>query len=64
MSRIVLRGGVEVDNPLEVALEFLAKYSSYEADDSLGPTSFGRTDLVPPAARTVSRATRKTSAGL
>jgi hypothetical protein len=45
MSRIILRGGVEVDNPLELALEFLAAYSSYEADDSLGPTSFDERDL-------------------
>jgi uncharacterized protein DUF6308 len=45
MSRIILRGGVEVDNPLELALEFLAAYSSYEADDSLGPTSFDESDL-------------------
>jgi hypothetical protein len=45
MSRIILRGGVEVDNPLELALEFLAAYSSYEADDSSGPTSFDERDL-------------------
>jgi hypothetical protein len=45
MSRIILRGGVEVDNPLELALEFLAAYPSYEADDSLGPTSFVESDL-------------------
>jgi hypothetical protein len=45
MSRIILRGGVEVDNPLELALEFLAAYSSYEADDSSGPTSFDECDL-------------------
>jgi Family of unknown function (DUF6308) len=45
MSRIILRGGVEVANPLELALEFLAAYSSYEADDSLGPKSFDERDL-------------------
>jgi Family of unknown function (DUF6308) len=45
MSRIILRGGVEVDNPLELALDFLAAYSSYEAGDSLGPTSFDESDL-------------------
>ncbi len=45
MSRIVLRGGVEVENPLELALEFLAVPSGYEADDSSGPASFGESDL-------------------
>jgi hypothetical protein len=45
MSTIVLRGGVEVENPLELALEFLAVSSSYDADDSSGPASFGETDL-------------------
>lgn len=44
MSTIVLRGGVEVENPLHLALEFLAAYSSYDAD-SLGPTSFDEGDL-------------------
>jgi hypothetical protein len=45
MSTIVLRGGVEVENPLELALEFLAAYSSYEARDSSGPDSFDESDL-------------------
>ena len=45
MSTIVLRGGVEVENPLELALEFLAAYSSYEAPDSSGPASFDERDL-------------------
>jgi hypothetical protein len=45
MSTIVLRGGVEVENPLELALEFLAAYSSYEAYDSSGPASFDESDL-------------------
>jgi hypothetical protein len=45
MSTIVLRGGVEVENPLELALEFLAVSSSYDDDDSSGPASFGETDL-------------------
>jgi transposase len=44
MSPITLRGGVEVENPLELALEFLAAYPSYEAD-SLGLTSFDERDL-------------------
>jgi transposase len=45
MSTIILRGGVEVEHPLELALEFLAAYSSYEAYDSSGPGSFGESDL-------------------
>jgi hypothetical protein len=45
MSTIVLRGGVEVENPLELALEFLAAYSSYEAYDSSGHASFDESDL-------------------
>jgi hypothetical protein len=45
MSPIVLRGGVEVENPLELALTFLASYSSYDALDSSGPSSFDESDL-------------------
>src|SRR5213080_1303391 len=45
MSTIILRGGVELENPLELALEFLAAYSSYEAYDSSGPASFDEGDL-------------------
>jgi Family of unknown function (DUF6308) len=45
MSTIILRGGVEVQNPVELALEFLAAYSSYEAYDSSGPASFDASDL-------------------
>jgi len=45
MSTIILRGGVEVENPLELALEFLAAYSRYEARDSRGPDSFDESDL-------------------
>ena len=45
MSTIILRGGVEVENPLELALEFLAAYSSYEADVSSSPASFDESDL-------------------
>jgi Family of unknown function (DUF6308) len=47
MSTIVLRGGVEVENPLELALEFLDAYSSYQAYDSRdsSATSFGESDL-------------------
>jgi hypothetical protein len=45
MSAITLRGGVEVENPLELALEFLAAYSGYEAYDSSSPASFDESDL-------------------
>jgi hypothetical protein len=45
VSTIILRGGVEVEKPLELALEFLAAYSSYEAYDSSGPASFDESDL-------------------
>ena len=45
MSTIILRGGVEVENPLELALEFLAAYSSYDAPGSSGPASFDEGDL-------------------
>ena len=45
MSTIILRGGVLVEHPLELALEFLAAYSRYEADDSAGPASFDESDL-------------------
>jgi Family of unknown function (DUF6308) len=45
MSTIILRGGVEVRNPLEVALEFLAAYSSSEAHGSSEPASFDEGDL-------------------
>jgi Family of unknown function (DUF6308) len=45
MSTINLRGGIEVENPLELALDFLAAYSSYEARDSSRPASFDESDL-------------------
>jgi hypothetical protein len=45
MHRIILRGGVEVENPLELTLEFLAAYSSFEAGDPSGPASFDESDL-------------------
>jgi hypothetical protein len=45
MSTIILRGGVEVENPLELALEFLAAYSSYETYGSSGAASFNESDL-------------------
>jgi hypothetical protein len=45
MSTIILRGGVEVENPFELALDFLEAYSGYEAHDSSGPVSFDEGDL-------------------
>jgi hypothetical protein len=45
MSTIVLRGGVEVESPLQLALEFLEAYSSHEAPDASGPASFDERDL-------------------
>jgi len=42
---IVLRGGVEVEHPFEVALEFLTAYSSYETGDSSGQALFDERDL-------------------
>jgi Family of unknown function (DUF6308) len=44
VSTIVLRGG-EVANPLEPALDFLARYSDSETDASSGATSFDESDL-------------------
>jgi hypothetical protein len=34
-----------VDNPLELALEFLEAYSRYETEDASGPGSFDESDL-------------------
>ena len=48
MSTIILRNGVEVEKPLELALEFLEAYSSYQAYDSYdssGAASFDERDL-------------------
>ena len=45
MNAIILRCGVEVENPLELALEFLEAYASFEADASSGPASFDESDL-------------------
>jgi hypothetical protein len=45
MGTIILRGGVEVENPLELALQFLEAYSSYEVSDPSGPASFDERHL-------------------
>jgi hypothetical protein len=45
MNTIILRSGIEVANPLELALKFLEAYSGYEAHDSSGHASFDEGDL-------------------
>jgi hypothetical protein len=45
MRAITLRGGVEIEHPLDLALEFLAAYSSFDAYDSSAPGSFDERDL-------------------
>jgi hypothetical protein len=45
MSTIVLRGGLEVANPLELALEFLAANSCDDADEPSDSASFDESDL-------------------
>src|SRR5262249_58558474 len=45
MIMITLRGGIEIQNQLEVALQFLGSYASYEAGESSGPRSFDERDL-------------------
>ena len=42
---VVLRNGVEVAEPLNVALGFLNAYSHLETADLSGPASFGESDL-------------------
>ena len=44
-TAITLRGGVEVENALELALEFLEAYSSYEAHGVQDVASFDESDL-------------------
>jgi hypothetical protein len=45
LSTIILRGGVEVENPLELTLEFLAAFSGYDVPAASGPASFDERDL-------------------
>jgi Family of unknown function (DUF6308) len=45
LNKVILRGGVELENPLELALQFLEAFSSYEADDNSVPASFDETAL-------------------
>jgi hypothetical protein len=45
MSTILLRGGFELEHPLELALGFLTAYAGYEAGDPPDPSSFAESDL-------------------
>jgi len=42
---IVLRGGIEIDDPLGLALGFAEVYSNYDTADHSGPRSFDESDL-------------------
>src|SRR5919108_774228 len=42
---IRLRGGIEVDSAVELALALLDRYSGYETDSPSGPSSFDEADL-------------------
>jgi hypothetical protein len=45
MSTLILRGGIKVENPLELVLGFVAAYSSHEVSDPSGAASFDESDL-------------------
>jgi len=45
MRRLSLRGGVEAERPLELALEFVEAYAMYETPDASGPASFDEADI-------------------
>jgi hypothetical protein len=45
MSTLILRGEVEIEDPLELALEFLEKYPSYETYDPSRLESVAESDL-------------------
>ncbi len=45
MGTITLRGGVEIENALELALAFLEAYPGFDAYESSGATSFDESDL-------------------
>jgi hypothetical protein len=42
---VVLRNGVEIEDPLGVALRFLEAYGHLDVSDRSGPASFGESDL-------------------
>ena len=45
IDAVVLRGGVEIQNPLEAALEFVEAYSAYDSHDPRAPHTFDESDL-------------------
>ena len=45
MLVIALRNGVEVDDPLGLALDFLEKYPAYDSGERSQPESFDQSDL-------------------
>ena len=45
IDAVVLRDGVEIENPLEAALEFVEAYSAYDAHDPTAPHTFDESDL-------------------
>jgi hypothetical protein len=45
MSTIALRGGIKLENPLELALEFLEAYPRSEDRAPTAPASFDERDL-------------------
>jgi Family of unknown function (DUF6308) len=45
ISTIVLRGGIEVDDPLALAVGFVEAYSNYDSGHGSGPVSFDESDL-------------------
>jgi hypothetical protein len=45
VSTIILRHGIEIEHPLQVTLDFLEAYSSYEPDNSSPSASFDESDL-------------------
>ncbi len=45
VPRVVLRGGIEVESPLAMALEFLRSYPPRQGDGTLRPTTFDEGDL-------------------
>jgi Family of unknown function (DUF6308) len=42
---VVLRNGLEIDDPLSVVLDFLEAYPRFDAGEPSGPASFGELDL-------------------
>ena len=45
MGPVVLRNGIDIDDPLRVALGFLEAYSHFDAAVRSGPSSFDESDL-------------------